>query len=83
VGLGLGLGPGPQGHAVPGVWGGSNGPTRMVFIVIDRQQSLLKAVLKKIIKAFLIRGKAQMKQALVVSQEVKNDTFFLGFTASQ
>ena len=60
-----------------GVWGGSNGPKRMVVRIVDSQQSLLKAVLKKIIKAFLIRGKAQMKPALVVSQEVKNDTFFL------
>ena len=43
---------------------GSGGAPMMIFIIIDRQQGLLKAVLKKIIKAFLIRGKAQMKQAL-------------------
>ena len=50
----------------------------------ERQQGILKAVLKKIIKAFFIRGKAQMKQALVVSQEVKNDTMKRGgFKASQ
>ena len=50
----------------------------------ERQQGILKAVLKKIVKAFFVIGKAQMKQALVVSQEVKNDTMKRGgFTASQ
>ena len=50
----------------------------------ETQQGILNAVLKKIVKAFFIIGKAQMKQALVVSQEVKNDTMKRGgFTASQ
>ena len=50
----------------------------------ERQQGILKAVLKKTIKAFFVIGKAQMKQALVVSQEVKNDSMKRGgFTASQ
>ena len=50
----------------------------------ERQQGILKAVTKKLVKAFFVRGKKQMKQAIVVAEGVKNDTSKRGgFAASQ